>query len=315
MNQGLTGSLTDQSNLRTATLKSIQAGAGNTPGDLILNPVYGGAIDPEVPNAYGNQYAANMLEQLDALAAKGIKPMFIQGSLNDVEGELEGGFSLGQKVLEMYKADLRTYLSKKAPNSPSAMPRGEIEYMPVYGATDDGEKTTAGYRIKFNAEWLASKVKGPKDSQYGAIKSGDINALSNGVSIVYEQKDDISPLSNRMASSYSSPVLTGIAASSNNYYEVKPQVDGNPVGSYRFVKVSDQEYMLNFQYNEYTPSKNGVGGGFTPGPWRSERINVEADGPGRSVDRALVKVKAGFLEKGAFNSAAKKRDVAINGKK
>ena len=73
--------------------------------------------------------------------------------------------------------------------------------------------------------------------------------------------------------------------------------------------------MLNFQYNDYIPSENGVGGGFKPGPWRSERINVEADGPGRSLDRKLVKVKGEFAKKGAFNSAAKSRDVAINGKK
>ena len=308
--------MTDQSNLRTATLKSIQAGAGNTPGDLALNPTYVGAIDPKAPSAAGNQYAATMFSQIDALAAAGIKPMFIQGSLNDVEGKLEGGFSLGEKVLKMYKDDLRSYLlNPKSPNSPSAMPRATVEYMPVYGATDDGEKTTAGYRIKFNDEWLASKVKGPTEGQYGAIKSTDIDMLSNGVSVVYEQKDDISPLSNRMATSYSSPVLTGIASSPNNYYEVNPQVDGNRVGSYRFVKVSDQEYMLNFQYNEYIPSKNGTGGGFKPGPWRSERINIGPEGAGRSLDAALVKVKAGFLEKGAFNSAAKKRDVAINGKK
>jgi len=316
MNQGLTGGLTDQSNLRTATLKSIQAGAGNTPGDLALNPTYVGAIDPKAPSAAGNQYAATMFSQIDALAAAGIKPMFIQGSLNDVEGKLEGGFSLGEKVLKMYKDDLRSYLlNPKSPNSPSAMPRATVEYMPVYGATDDGEKTTAGYRIKFNDEWLASKVKGPTEGQYGAIKSTDIDKLSNGVSVVYEQKDDISPLSNRMATSYSSPVLTGIASSPNNYYEVNPQVDGNRVGSYRFVKVSDQEYMLNFQYNEYIPSKNGTGGGFKPGPWRSERINIGPEGAGRSLDKALVLVKGEFAKKGAFNSAAKSRDVAINGKK
>ena len=316
MNQGLTGSLTDQSNLKTATLKSIQAGAGNTPGDLALNPTYVGAIDPKAPTGAGNQYAANMFSQINSLESAGIKPMFIQGSLNDVEGKLEGGFSLGEKVLKMYKDDLRSYiLNPKSPNSPSAMPRAEIEYMPVYGATDDGEKSTAGYRIKFNDEWLASKVKGPTEGQYGAIKSTDIDKLSNGVSVVYEQKDDISPLSNRMATSYSSPVLTGIAASTNNYYEVKPQVDGNTVGSYRFVKVSDQEYMLNFQYNEYIPSKNGTGGGFKPGPWRSERINIGPEGAGRSLDRALVLVKGEFAKKGAFNSAAKSRDVAINGKK
>ena len=118
-----------------------------------------------------------------------------------------------------------------------------------------------------------------------------------------------------MATSYSSPVLTGIAASPNNYYEVKPQVDGNTVGSYRFVKVSDQEYRLNFQYNEYIPSKNGTGGGFKPGPLRSERINIGPEGAGRSLDKALVLVKGEFAKKGAFNSAAKSRDVAINGKK
>ena len=319
MNQGLTGGLTDQSNLRTATLKSIQAGAGNTPGDLALNPTYVGAIDPKAPSAAGNQYAATMFSQIDALAAAGIKPMYVQGHLNDVKGDIKGDTSgLYERAIQMYKDDLRSYiLNPKSPNSPTVMPRATVEYMPVYGATDNGEKTTAGNFMKFNSDWLVSKNKGGADpnKQYGSFTVDEIETLQKGISIIYDQKDDISPLSNRMATSYSSPVLTGIAASPNNYYEVKPQVDGNTVGSYRFVKVSDQEYRLNFQYNEYIPSKNGTGGGFKPGPLRSERINIGPEGAGRSLDKALVLVKGEFAKKGAFNSAAKSRDVAINGKK
>ena len=242
--------------------------------------------------------------------------MFIQGSLNDVEGELKGdGSGLYQRVLEMYKADLRSYVNNpKSPNSPSSLPRATIEYMPVYGATDDGEKSTAGYRIKFNADWLASKVKGGSDpsNQYGAITSDQFESLSDGVSVVYEQKNDISPRSNMNSMDYFSPVLSGIAANPNGYYQPPEITDelGDEIGTYRFVKVSDQEYMLNWKFNNYQE-----GGTYTTTSLFTRQILIGPEGPGRTLDdeEALTRIK--FAQRGADNVRAKRRDIAINGKK
>jgi|TARA_R110000772_G_scaffold8177_1_gene27220 hypothetical protein len=315
MNQGLTGSLGDGNTYKTATLKSKMTGAGNTAADLISNPTYVAAIDPKAPNAAGNEMASNLFNQLDALAQKGIQPMFVQGSLNNVEGDIEGGFTQGQRTLEMFKADLRSYINNpKSPNSPSAMPRATIEYMPVYGATDDGEKSTAGYRIKFNADWLASKVKGGSDpsNQYGAITSDQFESLSDGVSVVYEQKNDISPRSNMNSMDYFSPVLSGIAANPNGYYQPPEITDelGDEIGTYRFVKVSDQEYMLNWKFNNYQE-----GGTYTTTSLFTRQILIGPEGPGRTLDdeEALTRIK--FAQRGADNVRAKRRDIAINGKK
>ena len=316
MNQGLTNSLGDEGTYKTATLQSILSGSGNTVGDLAANPTYIGSIDPKAPNAAGNQMAADLFNQLDFLESKGIKAMFVEGSLNDIEGTIKGDTTgLYQRVLEMYKADLRSYLNNpKSPNSPSSLPRAILEYMPVYGATDDGEKTTAGYRIKFNADWLASKVKGGNDpsKQYGSIKSSDIESLSNGVSIVYEQNEDISPRSNKNVLDYSSPVISGIAANPNGYYQPPSPIDGNgdSIGTYRFVKVSNQEYMLNWSFNNYQE-----GGTFLPGPTLSTKIFIDGTGPGRTLDREEAKVKLLFKQKGGRNKRAKDDDVAVKGKK
>ena len=316
MNQGLTNSLGDGETYKTATLQSVLSGAGNTVGDLASNPTYIASIDPKAPNAAGNRMAADLFSQIDALERQGIKPMFIQGSLNDVEGEIKGdGSGLYQRVLEMYKADLRSYVNNpKSPNSPSSSPRATIEYMPVYGATDDGEKTTAGYRIKFNADWLASKIEGGSDpsKQYGALKSSDFESLSNGISVVYEQKDDISPRSNMRVLDYSSPVLSGIAANPNGYYQPPAPIDenGDKAGTYRFVKISDQEYMLNWSFMNYQE-----GGNFVKGPTLSSRIFVNSTGPARTLDKEELKIKNIFAKKGAANKRSKDKDVAVNGKK
>jgi hypothetical protein len=313
INQGLTGSLGDS--YKTATLKSKMTGAGNTAADLEANPTYVAAIDPKAPNAAGNEMASNLFNQLDALAQQGIQPMFVQGSLNNVEGDIEGGFTQGQRTLEMFKADLRSYINNpKSPNSPSAMPRATIEYMPVYGATDDGEKSTAGYRIKFNADWLASKVKGGADpsKQYGALTSDQFESLSDGVSVVYEQKNDMSPRSNMNSIDYFSPVLSGIAANPNGYYQPPEITDelGDEIGTYRFVKVSDQEYMLNWKFNNYQE-----GGTYTTTSLFTRQILIGPEGPGRTLDdeEALTRIK--FAQRGADNVRAKRRDIAINGKK
>ena len=316
MNQGLTGSLGDGNTYKTATLGSVLSGAGNTVGDLASNPTYVASIDPKAPNAAGNRMAADLFLQIDDLERQGIKPMFIQGSLNDVEGEIKGDSSgLYQRVLEMYKADLRSYVNNsKSPNSPSSMPRSTIEYMPVYGATDDGEKSTAGYRIKFNSDWLASKIEGGNDpsKQYGALKSSDFESLSNGISIVYEQKDDISPRSNIRVLDYSSPVLSGIAANPNGYYQPPAPIDenGDKAGTYRFVKISDQEYMLNWSFINYQE-----GGQFVKGPTLSKRVFVNSTGAARTLDKEELKTKLLFAQKGAANKRAKDKDVAVKGKK
>ena len=186
--------------------------------------------------------------------------------------------------------------------------------MPVYGATDDGEKTTAGYRIKFNSDWLASKIEGGNDpsKQYGALKSSDFESLSNGISVVYEQKDDISPRSNMRVLDYSSPVLSGIAANPNGYYQPPAPIDenGDKAGTYRFVKISDQEYMLNWSFMNYQE-----GGKFVKGPTLSKRIFINSTGPARTLDKEELFAKRAFAERGAANKRAKDKDVAVNGKK
>ena len=45
----------------------------------------------------------------------------------------------------------------------------DVYKKPVYDKANVGDKTHAGYELKFSSEWLASKVKGPKGAEYGAL--------------------------------------------------------------------------------------------------------------------------------------------------
>ena len=316
MNQALTGNFGDA--YETATLESVMRGASNTNAGLSSNPTYVADLDAKSVNPYADAMAADLFEQISALEARGTAPQYIQGSLNDFEdddlSEAES-FNLGKDVLSMFKSDLLSYLSNpKSPNTPSSIPRATIEYSPVYGAPNDGDKTTAGYRIIFNRDWLASKVKGGADptKQYGSIKSSDFESIEDGVSIVFDQKDDVSDRSNMRALEYTSPILAEIASNPNQYYEPPAPLDGNGdvIGTYRYVKVSDMKYMLNWQFQNYLP-----GGTFVPSALLQKEIEIDEQGVAAALAKEQLLIDNIFALKGAENKKLKDKDKKLNGKK
>jgi len=316
MNQALTGNYGDA--YKTATLESMMRGASESNAGLSSNPTYIADIDAKGLNPFADQMAADLFRQMSELEARGIAPKYIQGSLNDFEdSDLSDAeaFNVGEEVLKMFRADLVSYLSNpKSSNTLSSIPRATIEYSPVYGAPADGDKTTAGYRIIFNKDWLASKVKGGADptKQYGSIKSSDFESLENGVSVVFEQTDDISPRSNMQSLEFSSPILAEIAANPNNYYEPPAFVneDGDVIGTYRFVRNSDMEYQLNWQFNNYVQ-----GGTTTTSALLSKPIEVDERGVAEALRLESELVQRVFAQKGEAYRLAKSKDNKLNAKK
>jgi len=314
MNAGLTGA-TGNGDFKTATYNSIALGRDNTIADLETGITYEGTVDPKSPTAAGNTYMANMIDQINTLEAKGIKPTFIQGDIEAGGGNIDDGFTLGERVFEMYKADLNSYYNNpKSSSAISAMPRATVEYMPTYGDPESGEKTTAGYTITYNSDWLASKVKGgtaDPTAQYGSINSTDLAKLYEGTTVLFDQKEDLNPKSVNNNVAYSSSVVSQIMSNPNRYVENKPVTAGyGNTGSYRFVQNSPTEYTMNWQFKEYQE-----GGTYILSPMQTRRISLPNANASRVLDAEQVKAKGIFAAYGAEQLRKMQKDKKINGKK
>tara|TARA_R110000796_G_scaffold48685_2_gene116754 strand:+ start:1225 stop:4416 length:3192 start_codon:yes stop_codon:yes gene_type:complete len=314
LNSGLTGA-TGDGKFKTATFNSIALGRDNTIADLETGITYEGTVDPKSPTAAGNIYMADMINQINALEAKGVKPTFIQGDIVPGGDNINDGFTLGERVFEMYKADLNSYYNNpKSSSAISAMPRATIEYMPTYGDPESGEKTTAGYTITYNSDWLASKVKGgtaDPTAQYGSIKSTDLAKLYEGTTVVFDQKEDINSKSADSNIMYSSPVVSQIMSNPGRYYENKPVTAGfGNTGSYRFVQKSPLEYTMNWQFREYQE-----GGTYILSPLQTKRISLPNANASRVLDIEQGKANRLFEAYGAEQLRKMQKDKKINGKK
>lgn len=321
-NKGLT-SQKGWEGYETATLKSVQLGRQNLIGEIETGVTYGGNIDPKVTGSAGNNLYTDFLNQMALMDGAGQNPQYYIGEIgidSDIDDNLEGSdLALYKRALEAYKADMLNYVTNdKAGNSISTMPRASIEYKPVYGDPEAVDKTKAGNIIKFSGDWLESKKAGSETTgEYGTFSQGDINKLKKGISILFDQKDDISPRSAAKSAVVSSPIISEIMASQNHYVEYKPtygtKEDGNvQTGTLRFVQNSPTEYMMNWQFNEYVD-----GGTYRMTPVRSRTISLPAGTPYDGTLERLKQVleQTEFNPLGAENLRRRKKDKAVNGKK
>lgn len=305
-NAGLTGA---EGAYESSTFNTVSRGLASTVGNLSVGVGYEGVVDPKARQPEGDVMLANLIDQIGYLSSMGENPMYIAGSLNNLDGKLEDYKSdVGQRVLQMYIDDLRSYINNsKSPNTPSAMPRARIEYFPVYGSPTEGEKTTAGYRIIFNPDWLASKVKGGSDpdKQYGSINSAEFGNLNKGVSIVFDQDLDISLRSKARSQTYSSPIVSQIMASENRFIEVKrSDEEGVNIGYYRFVQLSPEQYRVNWRFKEYQ-----TGGTYNESALTTMSISTKGKPPNILEDLAK-QIEDLFKQQGVRNYTAKQKDLA-----
>ena len=197
--QGLIGT---QGDLSTGTVDSILAGYGDGSDGLKLSPTYNYSINPLTGNSQGEAELGNLLQQINTLEKKGTAYGIVAGSIDNVDNILISD-PIAEKAWNLYKEDLNTwYNNPKRSNTDAIAPIATLQYKPIYGKSQDGNKTTAGYQVIFSPEWLASKVKGGSDpsAQYGALTTKDITYLSDAgeneavgscVSFISQQKEDI----------------------------------------------------------------------------------------------------------------------------
>jgi hypothetical protein len=312
------GLLGTQGDTPTGTVDSFLGGYGDSADGLTMSPTYNYTINPLTNNAQGEAELGMLIQQINGLERQGTPYGLITGSIDDVDSdELLMSDPIAQRAWNLYKEDLNTwYNNPKRSNTDAIAPIATMQYKPVYGRSEDGKKTTAGYQIIFSPEWLASKVKGGSDvsTQYGALSTSDILALrgsggnekiGSGVSFVYEQKDDTNIKS--VNNSYYSGINTAILSSQNGYADYTVPDMGTPTAEYRVSRVGAGEYNLNYTLNTYVPynPETKLGGTYRPASF-TQPIDMSLGL--RGLDGQVFKVKSYFESIRAENRLARQKD-------
>lgn len=299
---------------RTATLKGyINGKEGGS--DMFTDNSYRAAVDPLSATKEGQAILAQMITQKNALDAKGGGYSMVLGDLKDVKDEASiQDNELARRAYNAYVADMTTWLGNpKRSNSAGIAPRGSIEYNPTFGAAGDGEKTTAGYSIDGFNQWLSTKVKGSsKDDgsgEYGLFSTDDVIKLKNGISMVFDKKQDINPRSSNRQ--YYSKTLAAIQASPEKFVEYDyAGVDGmTPTATYRVVKTGTDEYYATYRFNTYQSN-----GSYTQSDWEMIPLNVSGLDAAKEIDLQITDMKRNFEQVRLKNLQDYNKNSATKGK-
>ena len=309
LNMGLTG---NSGEIPTSTFKSITLGRNNTPGDLDTNPTYTGNFDPKVKSGEGRALAAQVINQINSMRSNGQTPTYLAGDLMDADWSENN--SIAQETIQNWISDVTSTVGNdKSSNSLAQLARAQISYSPVFGRNEEGEVTTAGYNVVLPDGYLASQVKGgaaDSDKQYAGLSKDNIDLFSSGtgITILFDQTADANPRKDQM--NWGSPLVSEIMASPTQSVTTYPQDSlGDNIGNYVIQRISDQQYVLNYQYRMYQP-----GGSYITSPVRT--WNIPTTSKTKSLGEILQNQKMNaeeiFAQKGLENALAKKNDLNRN---
>ena len=314
-NSALTDHESKHGEFKSGTLKSIMYGR-TTPSDMLISPVYKAAIDPLSPTAEGNATLNQMITQKNKLDANGENYNIVLGNLKDKkDAKSIANDALAARAYNAYIADMTTWLGNpKRSNTAGIAPRANIEYSGILGAAGDGKKTTAGYTLNGFNEWLSSKVKGSATEasgaagEYGLFTKGEVAQLQNGISMVFDQKQDINPRSRN--NQYYSNTLAAIEASPEKYVEYSyPGIDGmTPTASYRIVKTGTDQFYATYRYSTYQPN-----GTYTTSDWQQTPIVVGSFNAGELIDAQIKKMEENFEVQRQMNLQDHDKNSAVKG--
>jgi hypothetical protein len=206
--------------------------------------------------------------------------------------------------------------NKKRSNDAGISPRASITYSGTFGPAGEGNKTTAGYTIDGFNEWLSSKVKGSVTEasgaagEYGLFNKAEVEQLRNGISMVFDKKQDINPRASR--NQYYSKTLAAIEASPEKFVQYDyPGVDGmTPTATYRIVKTGTDQYYATYQYSTYQPD-----GTYKTSNWVQTPIVVGSFNAAELIDEQVKKMQSNFETQRQLNLDDYNKNSAANGKK
>jgi hypothetical protein len=317
-NEALTGKIDGKyGKFETGTFKGTLYGkTGST--DMGIAPVYRAPVDPLASTLEGQTTLAQMMTQKNTLDGQGGGYKMVLGNLSDKkDAESIVNNELAAKAYNAYIADMTTWLGNpKRSNDAGIAPRGTITYSGTLGAAGDGSKGTAGYTLDGFNQWLSSKVKGSvteasgAEGEYGIFSKAEVAQLQNGISMVFDKKQDINPRATR--NQYYSKTLSAIEASPEKFVEYDyPGVDGmTPTASYRIVKTGTDQFYATYKFNTYQPN-----GTYSSSDWESIPINVSAFDAAREIDLQLADMKSMFEQRRLQNLQDYDKNSAVKGRK
>lgn len=314
-NSALTGHLGDK--FETGTFKGALYGrTGAT--DMVIAPVYKANIDPLSASLEGQTTLAQMITQKNMLDQQGSGYTMVVGDLSDKKDSKSiVDDPLARKAYNAYIADMTTWLGNpKRSNSADIAPRGSITYSNTFGATGEGNKTTAGYTIDGFNEWLASKIKGSAtdatgpDGEYGLFDKTEVAKLQKGITMVFDKKQDINPRS--VNNQYYSKTLSAIETSPEKFVQYDyPGVDGmTPTATYRIVKTGTDQFYATYKYSTYQPD-----GTYSTSDWQQVPIQTGSFSVGQSIDARVKEMQQQFEIKRQMNLEDYNRNSAVKGRK
>ena len=221
---------------------SIKEGRTGTLEDASIGYTIGGTFNVKVPEGQGYNEFVNLVNQTNSLNFKGVKPTVYFGQ--NINDDLAITQQTAFAFMDKWKTDVINHLSnEKASGVP---PSVKIEYGSTLGPVDgSGTKTTAGYIIKPDSEYLKSIyiTSGMTEEQKQAANN-IINTLSGGFSMVYDKDEDLNPSAEK--SNYGHPILANIMASENGIFTTPVFIGVQNVGDYSFQQgVDNNSYILN----------------------------------------------------------------------
>ena len=232
--------------------------------------------------------------------------------------------ALASKVYNLWLEDLNTWINNpKRSNTDAIAPIGVLAYMPVYDKANVGDKTHAGYELKFSSEWLASKVKGPKGAEYGALTKDDLKKLKgvgednndSGIFLVFDQQEDLN-VKAKKNDYYSSTEIDILGGDNSTYHDYTVPNDNGITNTadYRVVKNGTGNYMLDYSVNYYNPYDPNAEN-YTEYTTDTGTVQMDFRNGLMGIDQQMIKMQAQYQEIRRNNQALREKDQAIYGKK
>jgi hypothetical protein len=141
--------------------------------------------------------------------------------------------------------------------------------------------------------------------------SDQINQLQNGITIIFDQQEDVNPKSR--SQEYYSPLMSEVELSTNNFVNKKyPGVDSMPTGDYSITKRANDYYYVTYSFNMYED-----GGTYIPTEDMSRIIDLRGQSDkGLQFDKIMNEtIFTAFEVNKNMNDQKKARDVKMNGSK
>ena len=309
---GLNGKLTDKVGiLETGSLNAALMGLDNTIGNLTTGTLYKGDFNPSSVNeGQGAVIYTQYLEQMTNLSNMGIQPNFYMG--NETEFDVEETSPEAQAFMNEVRQDVIADMQPANKKSTKSSARGEWFYAPTYGDPEDMNKSSAAYIFKPTEDYVASKVKGGGGaSQWAGLSATDRQKILNGgITIMFDQKDDINP--RKVADNWGNSIVAEVMGSPNQTLK-KYMTDGNgdPSGNYSISRVNQNLYVMNYQYSTYQE-----GGSYVTSTPMIKNIPIARETGGfQALTANQQAINELFKQRGLINEAAKAKDKGLNAKK